>query len=70
MSWKKEIDELAARRAMAEKMGGEEKVARQHGRGKLDARARLAGISDSVSLVNNRAPDPDHLAEVVAGLHR
>lgn len=32
-------------------------------------RERLAGISDSVSLVNNRAPDPGHLAEVVADLH-
>ena len=32
-------------------------------------RTRLEGISDSVSLVNNRAPDPLHLAEVVAGLH-
>jgi len=31
--------------------------------------ARLDGISDSVSLVNNRAPDPGNLAEVVAGLH-
>ena len=31
-------------------------------------RARLEGISDSVSLVNNRAPDPGHLAEVVATL--
>lgn len=30
--------------------------------------ARLEGISDSVSLVNNRAPDPEHLAEVVADL--
>jgi len=30
--------------------------------------ARLAGISDSVSLVNNRAPDPHHFAEVVAAL--
>ncbi len=30
---------------------------------------RLHGISASVSLVNNRAPDPSHLAEVVAGLH-
>jgi probable F420-dependent oxidoreductase len=30
---------------------------------------RLDGISDSVSLVNNRAPDPHHLAEVVADLH-
>ena len=32
-------------------------------------RERLEGISDSVSLVNNRAPDPEHLAEVVAALH-
>lgn len=31
---------------------------------------RLDGISESVSLVNNRAPDPEHLAEVVADLHR
>ena len=31
-------------------------------------RERLTGISDSVSLVNNRAPDPEHLADVVAGL--
>ena len=46
MSWKKEIEELGQRRAMAEKMGGEEKVARQHGRGKMDARARLAAIVD------------------------
>jgi probable F420-dependent oxidoreductase len=29
---------------------------------------RLSGISDSVALVNNRAPDPDHFAEVVADL--
>jgi len=32
-------------------------------------RSRLDGISNSVSLVNNRAPDPEHLAEVVADLH-
>ncbi|MCZ7627935.1 MAG: LLM class flavin-dependent oxidoreductase [Microthrixaceae bacterium] len=29
---------------------------------------RLAGISESVSLVNNRAPDPEHLAVVVQDL--
>jgi len=29
---------------------------------------RLAGVSESVSLVNNRAPDPGNLAEVVAAL--
>lgn len=32
-------------------------------------RSRLDGISGSVSLVNNRAPDPQHLAEVVRALH-
>jgi probable F420-dependent oxidoreductase len=31
-------------------------------------RSRLAGISDSVSLVNNRAPDPENFAEVVRDL--
>lgn len=30
-------------------MGGEEKVTRQHGRGKLDARARIAGLIDEGS---------------------
>ncbi len=30
---------------------------------------RLDGISHSVSLVNNRAPDAEHFAEVVADLH-
>jgi probable F420-dependent oxidoreductase len=30
---------------------------------------RLEGVSSSVSLVNNRAPDPEHFAEVVADLH-
>ena len=49
MSWKPELEELAERRRLAEKMGGEEKVSRQHGRGKLDARARIAGIVDEGS---------------------
>ncbi len=49
MSWNKEVEEIARRREMAEKMGGEEKVTRQHGRGKMDARARLAAIVDERS---------------------
>jgi acetyl-CoA carboxylase carboxyltransferase component len=49
MSWKPELEELAERRRLAEKMGGDEKVSRQHGRGKLDARARIAGIVDEDS---------------------
>ncbi|MCB1250091.1 MAG: TIGR03617 family F420-dependent LLM class oxidoreductase [Acidimicrobiales bacterium] len=32
-------------------------------------RARLGGVSDRVSLVNNRAPDPEHFASVVRDLH-
>lgn len=32
-------------------------------------RDRLEGITDRVSLVNNRAPDPSHFADVVAALH-
>lgn len=49
MSWKAEIEELRQREALAERMGGEEKVARQHSRGKLDARARIAGLVDAGS---------------------
>lgn len=46
MSWEKELEELRRREALAERMGGEEKVARQHGRGKLDARARIDALAD------------------------
>jgi probable F420-dependent oxidoreductase len=33
-------------------------------------RERLAGIADGVSLTHNRAPDPEHWADVVAELRR
>jgi len=33
-------------------------------------RARLAGVADAVSLTHNRAPDPEHWADVVAQLAR
>ncbi|MDP9412654.1 MAG: methylmalonyl-CoA carboxyltransferase [Pseudomonadota bacterium] len=46
MTWEKELDELRRRAALAEHMGGDEKVSRQHARGKLDARARIAGFAD------------------------
>ncbi len=49
MAWKKQLDELRRRTALAEKMGGDEKVARQHGRGKLDARERLRRLLDENS---------------------
>ncbi|MEL6364997.1 MAG: carboxyl transferase domain-containing protein [Pseudomonadota bacterium] len=46
MSWEKELEELAAREAFADKMGGAEKVARQKSRGKLTARERIAALLD------------------------
>ena len=49
MNWEKDVEELRRREALAERMGGAEKVARQHGRGKLDARARIAGLVDAGS---------------------
>lgn len=49
MAWEKELDELKRRAALADKMGGEEKVARQHGRGKLDARERIRRLLDDNS---------------------
>ena len=49
MTWQPEIDELRAREKLAEQMGGADKVAQQHGRGKLDSRARIAGLIDAGS---------------------
>lgn len=47
--WSDEVGELARRRSMAEAMGGPEKVARQHSRGKMDARARITALVDAGS---------------------
>lgn len=49
MTWEKELEELRQREQLAEQMGGPEKVAKQHGRGKMDARARLAALVDDGS---------------------
>jgi len=46
MTWDSEIEELRRRQALAERMGGTEKVRRQHERGKMDARARIAALVD------------------------
>ncbi len=49
MTWEKELEELRQREQLAEQMGGPDKVAKQHGRGKMDARARLAALVDDGS---------------------
>ena len=44
--WQPELDELARRESMVEQMGGPEKVARQHDRGKMDVRQRIESLVD------------------------
>jgi propionyl-CoA carboxylase beta chain len=46
MSWKPKIEELRARERLAERMGGEERVARQRSQGKLTVRERVAFLAD------------------------
>jgi acetyl-CoA carboxylase carboxyltransferase component len=46
MSWQPEIDELAYRRRLAARMGGEDKVGRHKAAGKLTVRERIDEIAD------------------------
>jgi acetyl-CoA carboxylase carboxyltransferase component len=46
MGWEAEIDELRRREALAQKMGGPEKVKRQHDGGKLTVRERIDRLLD------------------------
>ena len=53
MTWEDELSELKLRSQLAEKMGGEEKVARQHEFGKLTIRERIDTFDDSeLSLIH------------------
>src|SRR5258706_405431 len=49
MSWEKEIEEVRRREALAQKMGGPDKVKRQHDGGKLTVRERVARLLDADS---------------------
>ena len=49
MSWKPEVDEINRRKALAEKMGGDEAVARHLKAGKLTARQRITKVLDQAS---------------------
>ncbi|MDA0339119.1 MAG: methylmalonyl-CoA carboxyltransferase, partial [Proteobacteria bacterium] len=46
MSWEPEVEEMRRRKALALKMGGEDKVAKQTGRGKLTVRERIDRLLD------------------------
>jgi len=45
-SWEPELEELRRRRELAHRMGGEERVARQHASGRLTVRERLERLFD------------------------
>ena len=45
--WEKEIEELERRKALARQMGGAEGIERQHSRGKLTVRERIAELADA-----------------------
>ena len=47
--WEARLAELSRRQTEARAMGGTERLARQHGRGRLDARARIEMLLDSGS---------------------
>jgi len=46
MTWQPELDDLRRRRDLAERMGGPDKVRRQHEAGRLTVRERLAALLD------------------------
>lgn len=49
MSWESEVDDLERRRQLALQQGGKEAVARQHARGRLTIRERIAALLDADS---------------------
>ncbi|WP_027015703.1 acyl-CoA carboxylase subunit beta [Comamonas composti] len=49
MSWQPEVDEIAYRQALAQKLGGEDKVARHKAAGKLTVRERITACTDAQS---------------------
>ena len=51
MPWQPELDELAKRRLLARRMGGEDKLARHRAAGKLPVRERMELLVDPDSLV-------------------
>src|SRR5260221_1294851 len=58
MSWQPEIDDLRRREEMARRMGGPDKIKRQHDGGKFTVRQRIEGLLD---------PDSFHEIGAIAG---
>ena len=65
MSWEPELEELERRRALAARMGGEERVRRQHETGRLTVRERIDALFDAgtfreVGSLSGRASYDEH----------
>ena len=63
MTWSEEVEELERRRARASKMGGEERVARQHAAGRLTVRERIDALIDPGSFLELGALAGDQTEE-------
>ena len=69
MTWKEEVDRLRYQQSLAKEMGGSDGIARQHSRGRLTIRERIAllldrdsfreigSIAGNAELRATRAPD-------------
>ena len=49
MSWEKEVEEIRQRKGIANRLGGDEAIARQHAAGRLTVRERIDLLSDAGS---------------------
>ena len=49
MNWKKEVEEIKLRKALAKQLGGKDKVKRQHDAGRLTVRERINYLLDEHS---------------------
>ena len=49
MSWKKEVEHINLRKLLAKKLGGKEKINRQHAAGRLTVRERILYLLDKDS---------------------
>ena len=62
MTWQNELDELRKRKELIQKMGGREKVAQQHAKGRLTARERIDRFLDAGSFreIGALAGEPEY----------
>lgn len=66
-AWEESLEDLERRRLAARAMGGEERLAKHHGQGKLDARARIDQLLDAGSFreIGTLAGDEETPADAI-----